>query len=100
MFALVESNYTSDGGVSELFTNCRECDVRFILRLIRAIGKTYAGIRIIEDCIKRRPVLIQEGDVRECGELTPNIFWDEPRFGVQWSPLGKYLLPQAFHCVV
>ncbi|HEV8327668.1 MAG TPA: hypothetical protein VGQ08_09300 [Nitrospiraceae bacterium] len=74
--------------------------MRSTLLLIQAIGKTYAGIRNIEDCINHRPVLIQEVDARKCGELTPNIFGNEPRFGVQRRPLGKYLLPQAFHCVV
>jgi hypothetical protein len=89
-----------DGGVSELFANSRECNVRPAFGLIRAIGRAYAGIRIIEDCVKHGPALIQEWDARECGELIPNIFWNESRFGVQWCPLSKYLLPQAFHCVV
>ncbi|MEO8339712.1 MAG: hypothetical protein ABI604_08320 [Nitrospirota bacterium] len=68
--------------------------------LIRAIGEAYAGIRIIEDCVKRGSVLSQEGNARKCGELTSNIFGNEPRFGMHWRPLGKYLLPQTFHCVV
>ena len=100
MIALVKSNYTLDSGVSELSANCRECNVRPTFGLIRAIGKAYAGIRIIEDCVKHGPALIQEWDACECGELIPNIFGNEPRFGVQWRPLDKYLLPQAFYCVV